>query len=531
MYLSDEHLKDAAAVEWDVIVVGAGAVGLIVSVSLAREGRRVLVLESGGKVAGEAAGLNEVSLTGRPHLGATNGRGRVVGGTTTMWGGQLTRFVPYDFDAREILSDSTWPLRYDDVAAHYEEVAQMLDLDRRYLSDDSVRGRLGLDADSSGCEIFFTRWLRDPNLARWFAADLDGLAALTLVPNCHASAILCGQDGSRITGISANCGDGEVRDFRGRDLVLACGTIEISRLLLLTAKKSPELAWARNPNIGCYFQDHLDLVVGQVEVKRKAAFANLFENLMIDGHKYQPKVRMRTSILRELGCLNLACTVRFDSSISEDIQMLKHFVRSLLTGTRIDKPWQSIRRMVALSHVWFPLAWRYVRHRRILGVADRGISVIAHCEQRPLRDSRISLDPERTDRFGDPLGRLHWSVDEPLQLRSLQVFVAQFGEFLRQVGGAEFIARQEIASGDPTILEEATDSYHQCGGARMAVDPKSGVVDLDCRVFGTENLFVAGAAVFPSSSFANPTFTAMALAKRLCGHLMSRRLLKDQGHA
>jgi choline dehydrogenase-like flavoprotein len=528
MYLPAENLNDAAVTEWDAIVVGAGAVGLIVSVSMARAGKRVVLLESGGSVPGEANELNDVSVTGRPHLGVTHGRGRVVGGTTTMWGGQLTRFVPYDFDAREALSDSRWPLGYGDVVAHYEDVATMLDLDPRYLSDESVLGRLGLGgaAPSSGCEIFYTRWLRDPNLARWFADDLEKLPTLAVVPNCHASAILCGPGGARIIGVAANCADGRLRDFMGRDLVLACGTIEISRLLLLTARKSPAVAWTRNANIGRYFQDHLDLVVGHIAVNEKAAFANQFENVVIDSHKYQPKVRMRTSILRDLGCLNLACTVRFDSAIAEDIQMLKHFVRSLLTGSKIDKPWQSVRRMAALSHVWFPLIWRYLRHRRILGLADRGISVIAHCEQRPLRESRISLDTERTDRFGDPIGRLHWAVDEPLQLKSLQIFAAQFAEFLRDAGGAEFVVRREIASGDPSILEEATDSYHQCGGARMALDPQNGVVDSNCKVFGTENLFLAGAAVFPSSSFANPTFTAMALAKRLSGHLMS-----GHGHA
>jgi choline dehydrogenase-like flavoprotein len=57
------------------------------------------------------------------------------------------------------------------------------------------------------------------------------------------------------------------------------------------------------------------------------------------------------------------------------------------------------------------------------------------------------------------------------------------------------------------------------GGARIGADPGEGVVDGDLRVFGTGNLFVAGAAVFPSGSFANPTLTALALGLRLADHL------------
>ena len=156
-------------------------------------------------------------------------------------------------------------------------------------------------------------------------------------------------------------------------------------------------------------------------------------------------------------------------------------------------------------------------------MADRGISVIAHCEQRPLRDSRITLDSHQTDRFGDPVARLHWVVDEPLQLKSLQSFIVQLGDFLRAGGGGDLVVLPEIASGDQAVLARATDSYHQCGGARMADNEARGVVDLNCRVFGTQNLYVAGAAVFPSSSFANPTFTAMALALRLKNLLVEER--------
>ena len=524
MYMN-EAVAGAASTKWDVIVVGAGAVGLILSVSLARANKRVLLLESGAADNSDAKDLNDVLVTGRRHDGATHGRARTVGGTTTLWGGQLTRFVPYDFDSRQIMADCQWPLRYEDIEPYYAGVAGMLDLDVHRLTDESVQSAIESNRpkDASGCEVFFTRWLREPNLARWFAADLTSRANLTVAPSCHATEILCESDGSQITGIKAISAGGERIDFHARDVVLACGTIEISRLLLLTGKKRPALPWAQNPNIGRYFQDHLDLVIGEIQIKNKTAFSDLFENVVIDGHKYQPKIRMRTSVLRDLGCLNIACTVRFDSSIADDIHMLKQFFKSLLRGTKVNRPWKSLKSMAALSHVWFPLMWRYVRHRRILAIADRGVSVIAHCEQRPLKDSRITLDPNQTDRFGDPIAQLHWVVDEPLQLRSLQLFITQFKEFLRRDCEADLTTVPAISSGDTAVLAEATDSYHQCGGARMSHSGAEGVVDSNCQVFGTRNLYVAGAAAFPSASFANPTFTAMALACRLSEHLTKLR--------
>src|SRR5260370_24958723 len=123
MYLDDESTAAAASTEWDVIVVGAGAVGLVLSVILARANKRVLLLESGTTDNGYAKDLNDIRVTGRPHQGAIHGRARVVGGTTTLWGGQLTRFIPYDFSTREIMADCKWPIGYEDIERYYEEVA------------------------------------------------------------------------------------------------------------------------------------------------------------------------------------------------------------------------------------------------------------------------------------------------------------------------------------------------------------------------------------------------------------------------
>lgn len=525
MYLDVESTAAAASKEWDIIIVGAGAVGLVISVILARANWRVLLLESGAVDDGYAKDLNHVRVTGRQHEGAVHGRARVVGGTTTLWGGQLTRFIPYDFETRDFMADCAWPIDYEAMASHYAAVAGLLGLDLSHLDDASVFDDIEAKTqrDQPGCEIFFTRWLRESNLARHFQSELAALPTLAIAPKWHCTEILGGPGAAEIQGVRAVSPDGRRFDFRARDVVLACGTIEIARLLLITGKKSPALSWAQNPNVGRYFQDHLDLIIGKIELHERDAFANMFENVVLKGYKYQPKIRMRPSVLRQLGCLNIACTIRFDSSIADDVHMLKQFFKAFVTGARIARPLQTLKRMTALSHVWFPLVWRYIRHRRILAIADRGISAIAHCEQRPLAESRISLDPGAVDRFGDPIAQLHWVVDESTQIKGLQAFAGQLRVFLQQECAAELIVDPKIASGDASILAGAQDSYHQCGSARMSSSAEHGVVDADCRVFGTNNLYVAGAAVFPSSSFANPTFTAMALASRLSGHLTSKR--------
>ena len=74
-----------------------------------------------------------------------------------------------------------------------------------------------------------------------------------------------------------------------------------------------------------------------------------------------------------------------------------------------------------------------------------------------------------------------------------------------------------IASADPWPIDQ--DASHHMGTTRMGTDPSDSVVDTDCRVHGTTNLYMAGASVFPTSGCANPTFTIVALSIRLARHL------------
>ena len=60
------------------------------------------------------------------------------------------------------------------------------------------------------------------------------------------------------------------------------------------------------------------------------------------------------------------------------------------------------------------------------------------------------------------------------------------------------------------------------GTTRMHRDPKRGVVDSDCRVHSLANLYVGGSSVYPTTGFANPLLTTLALTLRLAEHLTAR---------
>jgi choline dehydrogenase-like flavoprotein len=74
----------------------------------------------------------------------------------------------------------------------------------------------------------------------------------------------------------------------------------------------------------------------------------------------------------------------------------------------------------------------------------------------------------------------------------------------------------------PGIADDEVGGKHHMGTTRMAADPRHGVVDRDCRVHGTDNLYIGGSSVFPTTGHANPTYTLTQLALRLGDHIAAR---------
>jgi choline dehydrogenase-like flavoprotein len=63
---------------------------------------------------------------------------------------------------------------------------------------------------------------------------------------------------------------------------------------------------------------------------------------------------------------------------------------------------------------------------------------------------------------------------------------------------------------------------HQNGTARFGLDPRTSVLDIDCRVHDVDNLYVVDSSFFVSSSAVNPTLTIIANALRVGDHLTQR---------
>jgi choline dehydrogenase-like flavoprotein len=149
--------------------------------------------------------------------------------------------------------------------------------------------------------------------------------------------------------------------------------------------------------------------------------------------------------------------------------------------------------------------------------APRNFHLITRQEQAPNPNSRVTLGSEK-DAMGMPRVVFNWQLTE-LDKHSMRTYYKVLGQEMGRSGVGRVQLRDWLLSDDRTWPSFLSGGWHHMGTTRMHTDPKQGVVDANCRVHGIGNLYVAGAAVYPTAGSANPTLTLVALSLRLSDHI------------
>ena len=503
-----------------IVVIGGGTAGLYAARELVRKGKEVLVIESGSEALGNFAPETYDSV-GKTHEGIRIGRSRSLGGTSNLWGGQLVEFQPIDFIGREWLSDSKWPVTYEEVAAYHRQTYENLGIGPEFQDDSAVLKQAGVSDPkfNNGLELFLTRWLKIPSMAVAYAEEIRSSERLKVLLEHSVTGFEF--EGGTISGVRIVGPKGGQQILRGRTFILACGTFEISRLLLHSASNQREICpWKDNQNIGRYFQDHLIGRVASVEIRDRKRFFNTFSTIVRARQKFQPKLRLQNEALRSERILNLYGMMAFESSVSENLVYLKQFLKAAIFSRKIDGISDLFRNLLACWKHLLPLMWKYVVANRVFVPSTSKVSLHIQSEQPAMPESRITISPEVRDANGLPKVILDWRTGSE-ELPSIREFAERVDVAFQASGLARLHIEDALKRGDEQFLSTLRDNYHQVGGARMGFSEEDGVVDKNLKVFGTENLYVVGASTFRTSGNANTTFTALTLATRLVEQLTS----------
>jgi len=504
-------------VTYDLCVVGTGAAGLALASRLIDSSLRILFIESGGRDHEPTTqALYDVDIGGLPHRGSTEGRFRVWGGSTTKWGGQALPLMPIDFERRDWVAHSGWPLAYAEVERYYPDAYRFLGVDGMNFDSDlftHLRTRPpGFDA--TALWYHFSKWSPEPDLRRKWTAKIEESVGCTLLLHANVTNIRLHEDLSRVESLSICTLSGRRASVRARAFVLGLGGIETARLLLASNSQVVSGIGNQRDLVGRFFQDHVWAGIGTLRnAGRTQALFNVF-------HKRGLKYSVRTTAAPEWQLshrtLNMSMQMLFAPGPESALQDLKSLVSAVRQRRLPASAVRSALRVIRRPGSVLQPAWHYAVFGRSY-VPDARIVVGIACEQEPNPASRIVLGAAR-DRLGMPRAEVRWKLTD-LTLHSLRTFTRTLTTELPRVGVGNLDLEPWLWADGGDWTAHVTDQFHHMGTTRMHQSPSEGVTDIDGRLHDVVNLFVIGSSLFPTGGHSNPTLTLIALALRLADKL------------
>ena len=448
-------------------------------------------------------------------------RGRQVGGKTFCWGRESYRYSDNEFKAASRDGHGEdWPISYRElesyydlvesfigVSASYEGLPQMPDgkflppmalscggvmtkeiVERKFgwrVMPDRVanltvahRGRPAChycDQCQRGCHT--ASYFNSPSVTLPAAAVTGNL---TLVSDAVVSHVLMDSSGRAQGGHYIDRVTRQHHDAYARVVIVAAGALESTRILLNSKSPShPNGVGNSNGVLGHYLMDHFTIE---------------------GGGGFMPSLRSskREAVGRPCGFL-IPKYVNADSTRERN----KNFVR----GYRFDGDGSQELYEHAFLMSDFGQKWR----KRVREEIPYYFTIEAQGECLPREENYVKLDADKKDAWGIPVLHINASYGE--NEKAMAVAMREhIGAILDEMKLSEVTPpRNELSVFGKNI--------HECGTARMGNDPQKSVVDRNCKVHDTSNVFVTDGAVFTTQGCYEPTLTIMAISARAGEHI------------
>jgi choline dehydrogenase-like flavoprotein len=479
---------DVEGDESEFLIVGTGAGGAMLAYELAARGRRVLMLERGSHVRpqdfseNEAEQLSKLYRDGAMTLSRDMrfqvAQGMCVGGSTVVNNAvcfNLPERVLERWQNEEGLNAGLDERRLRDAFAHVRDFLQVGHVNPERVLNPGARemiANLGPDApwrfEVVECNVDGCLGCGYCNIGCAYGKKLSALdhtlpkaqalrrGEVRILPDCRVERVL--MRGATAYGVQARVGDRPLT-LRAKTVVLSAGAIASSVILQRSG-------------------------IGE-RAGERVAF-NMASPMTLDFHP------------RELH--------------SERGLQISHYLEPVGAkhdGIALESWFNPIVSQSLFMPGWFKEHWENMRHYASMTCLGVVVGTKSDTRVRATRSGGVDLpfkpDPEDFQRLKDGLvlaGRIGLKSGAP------RVLPASFR--MIDICCERALSRIETEIKDDSDL--AVNSAHPQGGNPISVDARKGVVDPDFRVYGTMNVHVCDASVFPSSITVNPQLTVMALA-------------------
>ena len=472
----------------DLVIVGAGTHGLFLFNQLKQKYKNIIILEQGTFDAKKIY-KKEILQKGKKHLGTITQRVFGVGGNSTLWGGQLAEFTKEDIENKEYY----WGFEYSELKKLYGRLYKTFSISK--LNETIHNNPFLKSFHKSRLQYFFTNWLKEPNFYKYFLKKVPNKCIIT-----GATIDKINFRGNLATDIEIKTKIKKIK-ISTRKIIFAAGCVENSKFFL-NKKNYP---WKSNKFVGKFFQDHLGLMIGKINMIDEKKFSLLFNNGFLKGQRYQPKIKYKFN--KNLG---ICGEFKFFSKDDVYLKNLKTSVKNYLNYYKLKDFFNILLNLKSLKFKSFSLIYNYIMYKKIKPFSDIATKFYIQCEQIPMYESKIIKNKKNYV--------LNWKINGS-EIKLIKSFVNDVNDYLVRNKIAKIDQSKFKKMSNTEILKNIRDTNHPSGGTIISKNKYCGVADKNHKVWNTKNIYISGSSLFPKSSFANSTFTSLALSLKLADYL------------
>jgi choline dehydrogenase-like flavoprotein len=507
MYIDARNTDDGSLIEGDICIIGAGAAGITMALEWMNTPYKVILLEGGGFEYDEKVQeLYDGKTTGQRYYPLKSARLHYFGGTTNHWAGFCSTLDHIDFVKRDWVPHSGWPITRNDLDPYYARAHKYLDLGpydytlKYWQQKDPLL--VPLVSDDSVIWNKMWQFSTPTNFGKKYKDTIIHAGNIHLYTYANVTDLTANENVSAIKEVTVKNYAGKEHKVRAKVFVLACCSIQNSRLLLASDKQAVKGLGNDNDLVGRNFMEHLEINSGELWLEKP-------------------------NPLKLYGLNFMVTKARAELAISEK-QQIDH---KILNGTVSLTPLAMAKKMKPIIDIWTSNDPRKSLDSLMQNFqkvdeetakhphsSDNAYQLFTRIEQAPNPSSRVTLDTEK-DSLGVPRATLHWELTA-LEKRSIRKIYELLGQAVGREGTGRVKMLDYLQDEKDTSWPSSTGGgWHHMGTTRMSDNPKEGVVDADCKVHDIANLYCAGSSCFATAGAPNPTLTLTALTIRLSDHL------------
>lgn len=531
--LIDARLVDnGQQFECDLCVVGSGPAGIAIVDRLRDSHLKVLLVESGGfNLDLPTQKLYQGEVHGDDYFRLDACRWRLFGGTSARWGGWCRPMEADDYAQRDWVPHSGWPITAESLTPYHDAAAKLFELPNARFGLNDWAARLPKSLPLEGAELQPTVFQHSPetDFGETYRERVLAAGNVTTLIHANLTQIRLAPGTQRVDSLDIATLNGKKFSVRPRAVVIAAGGIENARLLLASTADRPSGLGNQHDMVGRCFMEHLHVPVGHMLAPQASNWdQTFFAKAVFDDVRLRGVLTPTADGLKRHRLLTTSIAIE-KASFSYGTPFVGwpppltfrpvKFYRAKRRG-RIGATVEYIKH-TAERFEGIPRRLNTLRIARkaMRGVpsaqpSDRVFSLYFRAEQAPDWSNRITLLKAK-DALGMPKTRLDWEV-KPIDQASIASWLDVLDGTLRERGLGQVIPPKD------GWQKQIIGGPHHMGTTRMSADPKTGVVDQDCKVHSVDNLYIAGSSVFATSGYVNPNYTLVLLALRLADTLRLR---------